>query len=118
MISFNPGDKTYKIVDNSPDFFKEGGLIVGSTNKIRYNRTTRRGEDNFYQTLDLDVKVLNDDKIWDNKLSRESMNSDQNYVKNLNKWEENNFEDDKDKKEQKKLFLCLQNLKIYILYFI
>ena len=102
MISFNPGDKTYKIVDNSPDFFKEGGLIVGSTNKIRYNRTTRRGEDNFYQTLDLDVKVLNDDKIWDNKLTKESMDSDQNYVKNLNKWEENNFEDDKDKKEQKK----------------
>ena len=102
MISFNPGDKTYKIVDNSPEFFKEGGLIVGSTNKMHYNKTTRRGEDNFYQTLDLDVKVLNDDKIWDNKLNKESMDSDQNYVKNLNQWEENNFEDDKDKKEQKK----------------
>jgi len=102
MISLNPGDKTYKIVDNSPEFFKEGGLIVGSTNKMHYNKTTRRGEDNFYQTLDLDVKVLNDDKIWDNKLNKESMDSDQNYVKNLNQWEENNFEDDKDKKEQKK----------------
>jgi len=102
MISFNPGDKTYKNVDNSPDFFKEGGLIVGSTNKIRYNKTTRRGEDNFYQTLDLDVKVLNDDKIWDKKLTKESMDSDQNYVKNLNHWEENNFEDDKNKIEQKK----------------
>ena len=59
MINTNLGDKTYKNVDNSPDFFKEGGLIVGSTNKINYNKTTRKGEDNFYQTLDLDIKVLN-----------------------------------------------------------
>ena len=103
MVNSNPGDKTYKIVDNSPDFFKDGGLIVGSTNRIHYNKTTRRGEDNFYQTLDLNVKILNDDKIWDNKLTKESLNSDKDYVKNLNQWEENNFEaEDKNKKEKEK----------------
>ena len=103
MINSNPGDKNYKIVDNSADFFKEGGLIVGSTNKINYNKSTRRGEDNFYQTLDLNIKILNDDKIWQNKLTKESLNSDKNYVNNLNQWEENNFEGtgDKDKKEKK-----------------
>ena len=108
MISFNPGDKTYKIVDNSPDFFKDGGLIVGSTNRINYNKTTRKGEDNFYQTLDLDVKVLNENKIWNKKLENENLNLDQEYVKNLNQWEENNFEtddknkNDKDKNDKKK----------------
>ena len=103
MINTNLGDKTYKVVDNSPDFFKDGGLIVGSTNRINYNKTTRRGEDNFYQTLDLDVKVLNENKIWNKKLENENLNVDQEYVKNLNQWEENNFEtDDKNKKDKDK----------------
>ena len=106
MINSNLGDKTYKNVDNSPDFFKEGGLIVGSTNRINYNKTTRKGEDNFYQTLDLDIKVLNSDKIWNKKLENENLFVDKEYVKNLNQWEENNLETndkkDKDKNEKKK----------------
>ena len=103
MFNSNPGDKNYKNVDNSTDFFKEGGLIVGSTNKLNYNKTTRRGEDNFYQTLDLNVKVLNDKKIWENKLTKENFDSDKDYVLNLNLWEENNFEsDNKNKKENEK----------------
>ncbi len=103
MINRYPGNKNYKNVENSTDFFKEGGLIVGSSNKINYNKTTKRGEDNFYQTLDLNVKILNDDKIWDNKITKESLNSDKDYVKNLNQWEENNFEaEDKNKKEKEK----------------
>ena len=106
MINSNLGDKTYKNVDNSPDFFKEGGLIVGSTNRINYNKTTRKGEDNFYQTLDLDIKVLNSDKIWNKKLENENLFVDKEYVKNLNQWEENSLETndkkDKDKNEKKK----------------
>ena len=90
-----PGDKPYKCVENSTDFFKEGGLIVGSTNKINYNKTTKKGDDNFYSTLDLNVKVLNDDKLWKSKELKEIMDQDQNYVANLNKWEENNLEDEK-----------------------
>ena len=90
-------------MENSTDFFKEGGLIVGSTNRINYNKTTRKGDDNFYQTLDLNVKVLNDDKLWKSKVLKESLDMDQNYVANLNKWEENIFEENKDKdKENKK----------------
>ena len=105
MVNSNPGDKTYKIVDNSPDFFKDGGLIVGSTNRIHYNKTTRRGEDNFYQTLDLNIKTLNDDKIWENKLINENIALDKTYVQNLNQWEQNTLEnndDDKKKNEKKK----------------
>ena len=102
MISFNLGDKNYKNVENSVDFFKEGGLIVGSSNRINYNKNTRRGESNFYQTLDLNVKTLNDNKIWDNKLINENLTSDKNYVQNLNQWEENTFENNDDKKKNDK----------------
>ena len=102
MISFNLGDKNYKNVENSVDFFKEGGLIVGSSNRINYNKNTRRGESNFYQTLDLNVKTLNDNKIWDNKLINENLISDKNYVQNLNQWEENTFENNDDKKKNDK----------------
>ena len=98
----NPGDKAYKCVDNSPDFFKEGGLIVGSTNRMNYNKTTRKGDDNFYQTLDLGVKVLNDKKLWKSKIEKESLDMDKKYVTNLNKWEENTFEENKNEKEDKK----------------
>ena len=104
FVNSNPGNKNYKNVELSPDFFKEGGLIVGSSNRINYKRTTRKGEDNFYQTLDLNIKILNDDKKWKNKLTKEILNMDKTYVKNLNNWEENTFEDinDINKKENKK----------------
>lgn len=87
----NPGDKNYKFADCSPDFFKEEGLIVGSTNKLKLNKTVRRGEDNFYQTLDLNVKVLDDKKLWKSKVIKEDKDKDNKYVLNLGKWEENNF---------------------------
>ena len=102
MINTNPGDKNYKCVENSPDFFKDGGLIVGSTNRINYNKTTRRGDDNFYQTLDLRIKVLNDGKLWKSKVMKENLDMDKNYVVNLNKWEENTFEENKKENENKK----------------
>ena len=100
MINTNPGDKDYKCVENSPDFFKEGGLIVGSTNKINYNKTTRKGDDNFYQTLDLGIKVLNDQKLWRSKIMKEDLDMDKNYVANLNNWEKLTFEETN--KENKK----------------
>ena len=98
----NPGDKTYKCVENSPDFFKEGGLIVGSTNRMNYNKTTSKGNDTFYQTLDLGIKVLNNEKLWKSKIEKESLDIDKNYVSNLNKWEENTLEENKKEKEEKK----------------
>jgi len=102
MIICNPGDKNYKCVENSTNFFKEGGLIVGSTNRINYNKSNRIGEDDFYQTLDLGIKILNRDKIWDIRLKNENLTQDQNYVANLNKWEENTLGGkDKDKNEGK-----------------
>ena len=103
-----PGDKNYNCVENSPDFFKGEGLIVGSTNRINYKKTTRKGDDNFYQTLDLNIKVLDRNKLWTSKEMMESLNYDKKYVEQLNKWEdkifgeaENNKTDNKTNKNNK-----------------
>lgn len=103
-----PGDKNYNCVENSPDFFKGEGLIVGSTNRINYKKTTRKGDDNFYQTLDLNIKVLDRNKLWTSKELMESLNYDKKYVEQLNKWEdkifgeaENNKTDNKTNKSNK-----------------
>jgi hypothetical protein len=96
-----PGDKNYTCSDNSPDFFKEGGLIVGSTNRINLKKTSRKGNDNFYQTVDLNIKILNRNKIWSIRELMESLQFDKAYVKELNNWESKTFEDNKDSKENK-----------------
>lgn len=95
LINHFPGDKPYKIVENSVNFFKEGGLIAGSTNRIKYNKSMKKGEDNFYQTLDLRIKILDKKKTWDYKVNEENMIKDKNYVLSLNNWEKNTFEEEK-----------------------
>ena len=91
-----PGDKNYNCVENSPDFYKMEGLIPGSTNTINYRKTTRKGEDNFYQTLDLNIKVLDRNKIWTSKELNDALNNDKNYVEQLNNWEAKVLESGKD----------------------
>ena len=82
-----PGDKFYKASEHTNGFFKEGGLIVGSTNRINYNKTQCKGANNFYETLDFKAKMLDGSKLWKNKTKNESLNYDDNYVKTLGDWE-------------------------------
>lgn len=84
-----PGDKIYRNVDYSPDFFKEGGLAVGSTNSARYNKTCGKKANNFYDTLDLNIPTLDPKKLWSNKIHGEDQNFNKDYVANLGNWEEN-----------------------------
>jgi hypothetical protein len=88
LSAYSPGDKIYRNVEYSPDFFKEGGLIVGSTNKISYNKSSGKKLNLFYSSLDLGVKVLDQEKLWKNKELRESIECDNRYVCSLNLWEE------------------------------
>jgi hypothetical protein len=84
----NPGDKIFKNPDYSPDFFKGGGLIPGSTNKIRYNKNSGKKSNLFYESLDLNAVKLDKNKIWNNKCLQESLDFDKNYVFNyLKVWE-------------------------------
>ena len=97
----NPGDKNYNCVENNPEFFKMEGLVVGSTNRHNFRKTIRKDEDDFYQTLDLKIQILDKNKIWNSKVFLESLNYDKKYVEELNNWENRIFEENKQKKEKK-----------------
>ena len=80
------GDKPYKNPEFSEDFFKGGGLIVGSTTNIQFNKTVGKKSNNFYETLNLETKSLDPSKVWDNKIKSEENQFQNKYVKNLNVW--------------------------------
>ena len=101
MKKCKPGDKNYKCVENSPEYFKMEGLIVGSTNKLNLKKNTRKGEDNFYQTIDLNLKILDRNKIWKTKLLLDSLNNDKQYVEKLNSQESKVFEKNEKKNDTK-----------------
>ena len=48
------GDKNYKTVEFDSGFFKDGGLITGSTQKIRFAKTKGNGLPDFYSGLKID----------------------------------------------------------------
>ncbi len=90
----NPGDKNYRYVEYSPDFFKEGGLIVGSTNRTKINNNYSIFNYNIYQTMDLNKKIMDTEKIWKIKILKERKNNDSEYVNNLEKWEKEYIKED------------------------
>ena len=101
MKNCKPGDKDYNCVENSPDYFKLEGLIVGSTNRLNFNRNMRKGEDNYFNTLDLNVKVLDRNKLWTSKEISETLKFDKKYVEQLNNWEKKVFEENQQNKNNK-----------------
>ena len=97
----NRGDKNYRYVDCTEDFFKKGGLIPGSTNIIRYSENYNKIKNNIYEHMDLNVKSLDTDKIWDNKLEKEREENEIDYVYNLENWDLRNINySEKDKREK------------------
>jgi len=88
LPSHVPGDKMYKNPECTTGFFKEGGLIVGSSNRSQKTSLAKRMP-NFYETIDLKVKTLDPNKLWKNKVKQEELNFQTNMVKDLGQWEEN-----------------------------
>ena len=89
-----PGDKYYRLPEFFPTYFKEEGLIPGSTNSINYNKNQSRKAYNFYETLDLSKKTLDRNKFWENKVKYENLDFDKKYVeKYIFEWEKNVLND-------------------------
>lgn len=111
----NPGDKNYRYAEHSPDFFKEGGLIVGSTNKIRITDNFNKLRNNIYQTMDLNIKSLDANKLWKSKVKKEKEKSEEEYVSKLEQWEKkyikenNTANNNKNGKKKEKLNNNTQN---------
>ena len=97
----NPGDKNYRYVEHVPDFYKEGGLIVGSTNKIRITDNFNKLRNNIYQTMDLSIKSLDKSKLWESKVKQEREKNDLDYVNRLELWEKMYVNEDETKNDDK-----------------
>eukprot|EP01017_Pseudomicrothorax_dubius_P035387 TRINITY_DN4945_c0_g1_i3.p1 TRINITY_DN4945_c0_g1~~TRINITY_DN4945_c0_g1_i3.p1 ORF type:complete len:275 (+),score=20.64 TRINITY_DN4945_c0_g1_i3:50-874(+) len=81
----SPGDKSYKSVQYSPEFFRGEGLVVGSTNRIRKTTNHSRLEPIITLSLPrLHKKTLS----WNEVLSLESIKEDEKTVQGLNQWEQ------------------------------
>ena len=98
----NPGDKNYRYAECSPDFFKEGGLIVGSTNRIRITDNFNKLRNNIYQTMDLNKKTLDINKLWKSKILKEREKSEADYVFNLEQWEKQYIQEEENKNSNEK----------------
>ena len=97
----NPGDKNYRYVEQTPDFYKEGGLIVGSTNRIRITDNFNKLRNNIYQTMDLNIKSLDASKLWKSKVKQEKENNDLEYVNKLELWEKMYVNEEETKNQDK-----------------
>jgi len=100
----SPGDKNYRYSECSPDYYKEGGLIVGSSNRIRISDNYSKLKNDIYKTMDLNVKSLDVNKLWKNKIKKERENSEIDYVSKLEQWEKEyvNEVENKDKSNKNK----------------
>ena len=82
------GDKIYRYPTYAAEFFKEGGLISGSSNIYRKRTTARLNEVDF--TVDKRVKwPMTDRTTWKTKIANENRNADLQSVKNTENWEVN-----------------------------
>ena len=78
------GDKAYKYPEYSKDFYKEGGLMVGSSNVMTY-KTSGIVMD-FYSNVQLKDGVPNTAVKWKDKVKKETQDHDQKLVASLYDW--------------------------------
>lgn len=69
-------------VEYSPDFYKEGELIPGSSNTLRKKNISLLKKSSL-DTLNYKVKLLDSKKIWINKVKSDLLLKDRQYVLNL-----------------------------------
>lgn len=69
-------------VEYSPDFYKEGELIPGSSNTLRKKNISLLKKSTL-DTLNYKVKLLDSKNIWINKIKSDLLLKDKQYVLNL-----------------------------------
>lgn len=86
-----PGEKPYKNPEWTSNFYIIGGLIVGSTNSLNFKKTLVKGNNNFYETLNLNVKTLDNKNTWSFKERFNELKNQKQYVKKLEQWDQSLF---------------------------
>lgn len=81
------GDKPYKAVNYSADFYKESGLVPGSSNRNYPRNMAKKKQIDF--TISKTAKwPMKPRQIWADKVKREEKNIDIQSVVDANKWED------------------------------
>ena len=82
------GDKPYKFSDESSGFFKEGGLIPGSTHpeKMEKKGTGNTKIVDYYATLDVSKKFMKKGMTWKEKQKQDELEQDKKAVNDLIAW--------------------------------
>mmetsp|Transcript_19711 Transcript_19711/g.36301 ORF Transcript_19711/g.36301 Transcript_19711/m.36301 type:complete len:252 (-) Transcript_19711:128-883(-) len=81
-----PGDKIYKKVEQSTNFYKGGGLIVGSTAIKRYPHQSKIGASDFATVISYESLNPNRKK-WTDTVKQWQLSEEQGDVKQLVSWE-------------------------------
>jgi hypothetical protein len=87
-----PGDKFYRNPECTDGFYKMEGVLPGSTfyfeqEKKKFGRTLSRKTCPFYDTHDMNMKTLDPDKLWKNRVFKETIDTDSLYVKTISQWD-------------------------------
>jgi len=75
-----PGDKSYKKPEQSAGFFKEGGLVAGSTQKPRIPHKAKKSVANIQETESTGTR-------WTDRVKNEVENEEKDQVNSLVDWE-------------------------------
>ena len=81
------GDKVYKAVEYDPGFFREGGLISGSTNALRQRNSGGGKAVDYYSRLKLDGPLNKDSKNYEQVTREQNHKREVGDVKELRQWE-------------------------------
>lgn len=84
----NLGDKPYKYAEDSNEFFKEGGLVPGSTQPVKMEKRSTGNTKivDYYATLDISRPVMKKGMKWKDKLKFEQLEEDKKAVNELIQW--------------------------------
>jgi len=83
LLIISPGDKIYKNVEYQKDYFKQK-----TNDNKQYNININISKLNFYSEMEFSKSILNPEKIWLNRRSKEIEEFDKKYIKNLDSWED------------------------------
>lgn len=81
------GDKNYKAVEYESGFFREGGLVAGSTNKTMPKSSGGGKAVDFYTGLKLDGPLNKGSKNYEQVTKEQNHMSEVGDVQDLRKWE-------------------------------
>lgn len=85
MVSL--GDKNYRSPEYATNYFREGGLVAGSTNRAKTNTGGQGKNIDFYSGLKLDGPLNKNSKTYVQVTKKQQLDAEIGDVSDLKEWE-------------------------------